>query len=343
MKPIGRKLKRNAMLAVAVSAIVAGAVVASATAGDGGLGPARTARVHSGRRAHGRAHARSRHLHRGTHGGVLALSAHYLGLPRAQLRRQLRSGRTLAQIAAATSGKSAAGLIDALLSAKTAQLSAAAGTGALSQAKARARIAKLGTRVTLEVERVRPVAELKGTRRAGASTALAATGVTIYQPFTPHGSIKSRTRSRAGDCPSGSEATPRGDAWRCFSGNLVLDPCFSSTRDRGIVVCPEAPWLKGGVEIRLTKPLRRANGNHSAPSPSLEPWALELYDGLRCLFAGGATNVVEGQRFNYFCGAGSHEGLWGYPDRSSTPWGILIGTPQATSLSQRATVRHAWT
>jgi hypothetical protein len=177
----------------------------------------------------------------------------------------------------------------------------------------------------------------------GVACAQAGTGVTVYQAFTPHGSVTLHTRSRSGYCPSGSEAAPRRDAWRCFSGNLVLDPCFSSTRDRGIVVCPEAPWLKDAVKIHLTKPLAQANANHSAPSQSLRPWALELSNGLRCLFAEGATDSVEGQRLNYFCGSNSKEGLWGLPNRASTPWTILIAPFQATSLSARVAIDHAWT
>jgi hypothetical protein len=37
------------------------------------------------------------------------------------------------------------------------------------------------------------------------------------------------------------------------------------------------------------------------------------------------------------------EGLWGLPDRTSTPWTILIAPFQATSLSQRVAISHAWT
>jgi len=177
---------------------------------------------------------------------------------------------------------------------------------------------------------------------AGAA-AQGATSVTIYQAFTPSGTVKLHTRSRSGDCPSGSEATTRRDAWRCFSGNYVLDPCFSSAHEKRIVVCPEAPWLQTGVKIRLRKPLLRASGNHHAPALSLQPWALELSSGLRCLFADGASNVVEGQRLNYFCGTGSQEGLWGYPDRAATTWTILIAPFQATSLSQRVAISRAWT
>jgi hypothetical protein len=169
------------------------------------------------------------------------------------------------------------------------------------------------------------------------------TSTTIYQTFTPHGLIRFHTRSRAGYCPSGSEETLRRDAWRCFSGNFIYDPCFNSARDPGIVACPAAPWLDTGVKIKLTKPLARAYGNHSAPSMRLQPWALELYDGRRCLFGDGASSTVEGKRLNYFCGApDSQEGLWGFPSRGSEPWTILSASFQATVLNTRVTVRHAW-
>jgi hypothetical protein len=49
------------------------------------------------------------------HGGGLDAAAGYLGTNEAALLTQLRAGKTLAQIANATSGKSASGLIDALV------------------------------------------------------------------------------------------------------------------------------------------------------------------------------------------------------------------------------------
>src|SRR5271167_394008 len=135
--------------------------------------------------------------------------------------------------------------------------------------------------------------------------AKAGTAATIYHAFTPHGFVRLHTRSKAGYCWEGALTTPRLDAWRCFVGNYILDPCFSSSHDRGIVLCPDAPWLKTGVKIRLTKPLPHAHGNRSAPSLHAQPWAIELYGLRRCLFASGASTVVEGQRLNYFCGSGS--------------------------------------
>jgi hypothetical protein len=49
------------------------------------------------------------------HGGGLDAAAGYLGTTESALLTQLRAGKTLAQIANATSGKSASGLIDALV------------------------------------------------------------------------------------------------------------------------------------------------------------------------------------------------------------------------------------
>jgi hypothetical protein len=53
--------------------------------------------------------------HHGDRPGGLEAAASYLGTTADALRAQLQSGKTLAQIADATSGKSAQGLIDALV------------------------------------------------------------------------------------------------------------------------------------------------------------------------------------------------------------------------------------
>jgi hypothetical protein len=49
----------------------------------------------------------------------------YLGITAKQLQQQRRSGKSLADVANATTGKSAAGLIDALVGARKADLAAA--------------------------------------------------------------------------------------------------------------------------------------------------------------------------------------------------------------------------
>jgi hypothetical protein len=119
-----RRFKQKLFVGIAVAAIaVGGTMTAVAATGHDGAGKTRSARA-SARRG----------------GGLeLATAASYLGLSAAQINSDLQSGQTLAQIANATSGKSAAGLIEALVAARKARLTAA--------------IAKLPQRVTAEVNR----------------------------------------------------------------------------------------------------------------------------------------------------------------------------------------------
>jgi hypothetical protein len=127
-----------------------------------------------------------------------------------------------------------------------------------------------------------------------------------------------------------------------MSGNLLFDPCFSSPRAAGLVLCATAPWRNAGVKLRLTAALPRAMANHGAPSLRNQPWALELLNGRRCLFTGGATASVEGKRLNYFCTAGASNGLWGFPDRRGEPWSILSAPAAATHLRKHEPIRRAW-
>ena len=84
----------------------------------------------------------------GPFGNGLAAATTYLGISESDLRSQLASGKTLAQIANATSGKSAAGLIDALVAAQRKQLDQAVSNGRISQATADQIASNLASRVT---------------------------------------------------------------------------------------------------------------------------------------------------------------------------------------------------
>lgn len=121
---MSRLLKRKLALAVAIIAIVSGASIAavSATGQDTAAKPGHS--WHVGRRGAGR---------------LLAVAADYLGLPTTQLRSELQSGKTLAQIANATSGKSEAGLIEAIVAARKAKFAKS--------------VANLPKRVSAEVNR----------------------------------------------------------------------------------------------------------------------------------------------------------------------------------------------
>jgi len=78
--------------------------------------------------------------------------ARYLGVSAAQIHSEQRAGRSLAEIADATSGKSAAGLSAELISVRRAAIAAGVRSGTLSPALAAARLATLATSVGNEVD-----------------------------------------------------------------------------------------------------------------------------------------------------------------------------------------------
>lgn len=107
---MARTLRRRVALVIAFSAILAGgtAVALGATATPKHARTTRHTRLHAGGvRAHG---------------GLVSAAASYLGLTSIQLQEQLRGGKTLAQIADATPGKSEAGLVAAMLAAVKAKI-----------------------------------------------------------------------------------------------------------------------------------------------------------------------------------------------------------------------------
>jgi hypothetical protein len=94
--------------------------------------------------------------HRGGGGDELAAAATYLGIPQADLLTSLRSGKTLAQVADATSGKTVAGLIAALVAAEKTELAAAVTAGTITQAQSDQIASTLTARFTALVNRTRP-------------------------------------------------------------------------------------------------------------------------------------------------------------------------------------------
>jgi hypothetical protein len=69
-------------------------------------------------------------------GDELDAAASYLGTTAASLLTQLQAGKTLAQVATATDGKSTAGLVAALVAAEKTEIAAAVTSGKLTQAQA---------------------------------------------------------------------------------------------------------------------------------------------------------------------------------------------------------------
>jgi hypothetical protein len=75
--------------------------------------------------------------------GRMSVAARYLGLSAATLRSDRRAGRSLAEIAASTPGKSVAGLQAALTEAAQARIAAATASGRITAAQAKRRSSRL--------------------------------------------------------------------------------------------------------------------------------------------------------------------------------------------------------
>lgn len=80
----------------------------------------------------------------------------YLGLSSTRLRSELRSGKTFAEIANATSGKSEAGLIAAVMEVVKARLAMEVKAGSITQTSANEQLPKLASRIASRVNRAVP-------------------------------------------------------------------------------------------------------------------------------------------------------------------------------------------
>lgn len=108
-----------------------------------------------------------------------------------------------------------------------------------------------------------------------------------------------RTTSTAtgATCEPGSEAI--GQAYRCFAGNTVYDPCWSLRARTPTVLCLPAPWSHGAARLSVSSPLA-AIPNEGGIG---EPWGVQLRDGKRCLLAQGAHAEFGGTVIDFYCGA----------------------------------------
>jgi hypothetical protein len=107
MVKVRRSVKQKVVATAAVAVLVAGGSIAAVSA---------TGQSNSRKHAHA-----LRHAHQGR-ARDLATAAGYLGVSPSQLTGELAAGKSLAQIADATGGKSAAGLTEALVAARKARL-----------------------------------------------------------------------------------------------------------------------------------------------------------------------------------------------------------------------------
>jgi hypothetical protein len=171
----------------------------------------------------------------------------------------------------------------------------------------------------------------------------AATRVVRVRPVDSTGHLRSnyhvsrRLKANA-HCVLGSEAT--GNAYRCFAGNSILDPCWvQAGSSHSHVLCLTAPWSHAAIRLHVTK-----YDNSSMASQSSEPWGIRLVSGIRCAFVQGASEVIHGRRLSYFC-QNSKTVLLGNPSRAKPVWRIHTGrstTNGHVKATGRKTIKTAF-
>ena len=139
------------------------------------------------------------------------------------------------------------------------------------------------------------------------SSPVASTEHFIFEPWAKNGLSKGLriTKTVSGYCWTRSAVANRSDAFRCFVGGYILDPCFDKPRDFFIadpeVACP----YSGSTDlilIRLAVPLWSVPGVLFARQRS--DWMIVLSHNDRCFYNEGAVSFVRGMRDNYSCAAG---------------------------------------
>lgn len=153
---------------------------------------------------------------------------------------------------------------------------------------------------------------------AGATATAHPTVVVHVRPVTSTGKLRhgyTITHRRAhASCSFGSEAI--GDAYRCFSGNLVIDPCWVSNRKAFVVCLPDA-WSHQAIRLHVTKGYQ--NGGFGSGGVSY-PWGVRQASGTRCSWLQGASGEVKGKRISYGCT--STTVLIGHVNKKPARWTI---------------------
>ncbi len=131
--------------------------------------------------------------------------------------------------------------------------------------------------------------------QAAASVEITKTRVIRHIPQVP-------ADKSEGSCWTNSNIVHRPDVWRCMSGNMIFDPCYTA-RDKKTIVCDARPDVKkpSGFVLKLTQPLPAPDVFRGASSSAS---MIELEDGTLCdpiSGASGATDGVRTERISYSC------------------------------------------
>jgi hypothetical protein len=162
-----------------------------------------------------------------------------------------------------------------------------------------------------------------------------ATQYVLYEPWSASGpglasGIQASSTLRGGNCYDESAASNRADAYRCYVGHYIFDPCFSNPNPglgRPELACP-------GLDADSVTIVKSAKALRIPASPAPGPprvWLIILANGMQCNFADGATSSVAGMRLNYVCSTNVY--LYGNPHRNNRTWMIYYQSQTDPNLS----------
>ncbi|HTE85104.1 MAG TPA: hypothetical protein VK821_10250 [Dehalococcoidia bacterium] len=193
-----------------------------------------------------------------------------------------------------------------------------------------------------------------------ATGAPATTQIKIFVPFAPDGTLNASLQVRSRDafpdlhCQAGSISTTRPDAWRCGTDDPCFAPPFADPNASSVTLACSAGPRTGSVQLLTVQgALRTADACKSPPACrqpldlSLNPWAVELANGIRCALLTGTISSQGGVGMVYGCANqdGTPAGLAGTVkqglDRSQSLWQVFYQAPGDYVLAQTG-VAFAW-
>lgn len=173
---------------------------------------------------------------------------------------------------------------------------------------------------------------------SGAPARSSSPAATVLKTFTAYDSTGQLVVQvhdvERGNCWTNSVAAPSDPhAYRCFAGDVILDPCFAPPTGKAAqVACLAAPWSQAEV-LQLTKPLPS-----TAPVDGSRPWAFQLASGVRCVASTGMIPQVARVNLGYHCSDGADAAL---VDTTANQVSADYAAPQSHSL-RRVAVTTIW-
>jgi hypothetical protein len=176
---------------------------------------------------------------------------------------------------------------------------------------------------------------------APSTTSSGPTEVDVFAPWTPDETLSPEIKVIGhladGNCWERSLSDSSDpDAWRCTSGNEIVDPCFAPGEESHIslVACAQSPWA--GVELlSLSQPLVTSSAG-SGPGTGY-PWFLQLENGQQCGLVEGTQSETGGITLSYGCPSGYASA----PAESGEPW-LVEYLPNGSDAFQPQVVTVAW-